>query len=134
MGSGDALVHERTSTSTSTSPRPSTAACDALPNAPKDGEGEHDVEDDRQGAGHVVERDLHVLQAEVVEGDHPDEDEGEDAHLAGDGLGVAHGGELREVGGLALLLLCSGMVVAMVETSLSVVVYVRRVSHSTDSS
>lgn len=54
-----------------------------IPNthAPENGEGEPDVEDDGQGAGHVVEAHLHILEAEVVEGHHAHEDEGEDADL-----------------------------------------------------
>lgn len=47
---------------------------------------------------------LDELEAEVVEGDHAHEDEGEDPHLPRDGGGVAHRRELGEVGGLALVL------------------------------
>jgi len=64
---------------------------------PEDGQGEEDVEDDGEGAGNVVEGDLDVLEAEVVEGHHAHKYQGEYPYLPSHRPRVPHGGELHEV-------------------------------------
>lgn len=81
VGSGGVLGSSGTVPLTSEAPRGDVETHKQGKNAPEDGEGERDVEDDGQRARHVVEAHLHELEAEVVEGDHAHEHEGEDAHL-----------------------------------------------------
>lgn len=50
----------------------------------QDEEVEDHIEDNGERAGYLVEGDLYVFEAEVVEDDHAGEDEGEGEHLLDD--------------------------------------------------